>query len=189
MVDYPKSAFSSAVCQRFRFLDALGYQQTELADSYVRYERGSIAVEIYHGRQSYELGVNLVRNGVSYSLEEMLELHRSYGGNATFEPFAATDQHGIEIGVDRLAAMLQSCIQLVHTGDTGDTHVYRELDQRRAAVSKNLALDVLAEQLRPKAELAFRAKDYRRAAEFYDQIRERLSLSELRKLEIAKARS
>jgi hypothetical protein len=186
MVNYPKSPFSSAVRQRFHFLETLGYQQTELADSYVRYERGSMAVEIYQGRQSYELGVNLIHNGVSYSLEELLELHRAHGGNTMFEPFAATDQHGIEIGVDRLAAMLQSCIQCVLTGDT---RTYRELDQRREAARRSLALDVLAEQLRPKAEFAFRAKDYRRAAELYDQIRERLSPSELRKLEVAKDRS
>ena len=51
------------------------------------------------------------------------------------------------------------------------------------------ALDVLAEQIRPNADAAFRSGDYRRAAELYEKIRPRLSAEEIKKLALAKARA
>jgi hypothetical protein len=50
------------------------------------------------------------------------------------------------------------------------------------------ALDVLVNQLRPKAEEAFRRGDYRNAAELYERIRSRLTAAELKKLAIATER-
>ena len=49
-------------------------------------------------------------------------------------------------------------------------------------------MDVLAEQLRPKADAAFRSGDYHQAAELYQKIRPRLSDSGLKKLALAKKR-
>jgi len=51
-----------------------------------------------------------------------------------------------------------------------------------------LALDVLADQLRPQADEAFRTGDYAAAANLYAQIRGRLTPAEIKKLKFAEER-
>ena len=64
--------FPAEVRTQFRFLEALGFKECESSPTYVRYARSEFVIEIYHGRQSYELGLNLLRDGLSYSLQTLL---------------------------------------------------------------------------------------------------------------------
>jgi hypothetical protein len=70
----------------------------------------------------------------------------------------------------------------------GDTKFYARLDGLGKEWSEQYALDVLADQLRPKAAAAFRQGDYAAAAALYGKIRARLSAAELKKLAIAESR-
>jgi hypothetical protein len=123
-----------------------------------------------------------MRYGVSYPLETLLAVHERAGGTTTFHPFAATDRNGVAVGVGHLACMFKSCSDYFLTNDPV---VFRALDAYGEEVSARFAIESLARQLRPKAEAAFKAKDYRLAAELYGQIRDQLSPAELAKLEFA----
>jgi len=70
----------------------------------------------------------------------------------------------------------------------GDPQLFSMLESERRSWSEEYALDVLADQLRPQADEAFRQKNYAKAAELYSRIRERLSPSEIKKLSIAEER-
>ncbi len=48
--------FSTAVMETFAFLDRLGFRQTDASPTIVRYQKADLAVHVYHGRRSYELG-------------------------------------------------------------------------------------------------------------------------------------
>ncbi|HMV12472.1 MAG TPA: hypothetical protein PJ996_05910, partial [Nitrosomonas sp.] len=70
----------------------------------------------------------------------------------------------------------------------GDPKYFQMLERQRELWSKEYSLEVLARQLRPKANQAFRQKDYVKAVELYSQFRGCLSLAEIKKLSIAKER-
>jgi hypothetical protein len=70
----------------------------------------------------------------------------------------------------------------------GDPKLFSALERERKSWSESYALDVLADQLRPQADEAFRQKDYARAADLYSRIRERLSPTEVKKLRVAEER-
>ena len=63
------------------------------------------------------------------------------------------------------------------------------LRRQRESWSVDYALDVLAEQIRPQAEAAFRGRQYREAAKLYERIAKRLTPTELKKLGMARRRS
>jgi hypothetical protein len=174
--------FPDEVRTQFQFLEALGFELRESGPTCVRYTRAEFVIEIYHGRQSYELGLNLMRYGVSYSLETLLAVHERAGGATTFHPFAATDRDAVAAGVGHLAGMFKSCSDYFLANDPV---VFRAVDDYGEEVSARLAIESLARQLRPKAEAAFKAKDYRLAAELYGQVRDQLTPAEIAKLKFA----
>jgi hypothetical protein len=179
--------FREAVLREFRFLDSHGLRVSEANESYVRYSSPKVDVEIFHGRQSFEIGLCVFRDGVKYSIGELLQLRPSLVTDPQLtHGFAATDAHAVEVGVARIA----SAFKLFSDAVLSDRSTfYEELDQQRMQNKHELALDSLAGQVRPMADEAFHTKDYRRAADLYEQIKERLSPSELRRLQIARSRS
>jgi hypothetical protein len=70
-----------------------------------------------------------------------------------------------------------------------DPAFFSDLRRQRKSWSESYALDVLAEQIRPKAGAAFRDGRYREAVELYERIATRLSPAEQRKLAAARKRS
>jgi len=179
--------FRDTALRNFKFLESLGFRVTEANETYVRYEGPRSQIEIFHGRQSYELGANVIHQNEKYSLEEFFYLRSAHRGNtADFRKFTATDAHGVEVGVARMASAFRECLQSILNDDPV---MYSELQKLREAHRHELAIESVTAQVKPKADAAFRAKNYREAAELYESIRERLSPAELRRLEIAKKRS
>ncbi|MCC6924117.1 MAG: hypothetical protein IT525_13835 [Nitrosomonas sp.] len=70
----------------------------------------------------------------------------------------------------------------------GDPQLFSILESERKSWSEEYALDVLADQLRPQADEAFRQRNYAKSAELYSRIRDRLSPAEIKKLSIAAER-
>jgi membrane peptidoglycan carboxypeptidase len=71
----------------------------------------------------------------------------------------------------------------------GDPHFPFALESGRKKWAQSYALDILEEQVRPKAEDAFRRGDYSVATNLYESIQERLSRAEAKKLSLARKRS
>ena len=177
--------FVNAVTERFGFLSEWGFSMTESLPTLVRYRNGEIGVDVYHGRQSYELGFGVERLGVRYPLATLI---RAIDPEAEqeYRNFAATTPDVVANGLTQLAELVK---RYGEPALRGDAEFFARLDKQRVEWAEGYALDVLARQLRPKADAAFREGRYREAAELYERIRPRLTPAELKKLTLAKNRA
>jgi hypothetical protein len=91
----------------------------------------------------------------------------------------------VRVGVARLADVVQQHATRALKGDPGFLAAAQEHSKRW---SEEYALEVLAAQVRPKAEAAFRERRYRDAVDLYDRIAPCLTPAERMKLELARSR-
>lgn len=176
--------FARKVRGAFGFLADAGFAEVEASPTLARYCMGDVEIDIYHGRQSYEIGGGVTLAGTRYAMSEIVravdpEVAKGYR-NAV-----ATTREGIAAGLEELAALMR------HYGSgalRGEQQFVAALERQRKQWAEGYALDVLAAQIRPQAEDAFRRGDYAQAAELYGRIRECLSPAEAKKLTLAQER-
>lgn len=189
-IDRATLAFPEAVRSEFGFLPRHRFRCVHTEPTFVRYESDKIFVNIYHGRSSYELGIEVgplyssVELDMGYSLSALIRLVAPEEG-AAYRSFVATTPKEVQIGVKLLGEKFQA-----YGWDLlwGDPDIFTKLKTQRAQLSETFAMEVLARQVRPKAEAAFRSKDYREAIRLYDSIRNQLTPVELKKLDYAQKR-
>ena len=145
----------------------------------------NVEIDIYHGRQSYEIGFGIAYEGVRHSLSAIIrvtdpELAKQYRNYAATTPTAVVE------GLTRLSDVIKRCGERALRGDP---EFIEALETQRTLWLNEYAVDVRASQLRPEAAAAFQRGDYRTAAELYERIRSRLTPAELKKLAIAQARA
>lgn len=183
--DRTRLNFAKAVTERFGFLGDLGFSVTELLPTIVRYRKGDVEADVYHGRQSYELGFDVERHGIRYSLSDLISAADPEAAEQ-YRNFAATTQDGITKGLTRLAELVK---RYSEPALRGDPDFFATIEKQRKLWAEGYSLDVLAGQLRPKAYEAFRQGNYREAVELYERIRPRLTPVELKRLAVAKERA
>lgn len=174
--------FATAATEAFGFVDRLGFTQVEALPTIVRYRKGDLEVDVYHGRRSYEIGFGIARRGVRYSIGELMRAKDPEAARR-FRLWAARTESVLRDGLTQLAELAS------RYGDRafqGDPELFAALDRQRESWGKEYELDVLEGQLRPEAHRAFRQGDYRKAAELYERILPRLTPVELKKLAFAK---
>lgn len=173
--------FEEKVRNSFSFLGTLGFKEVEAQPTLVRYQKDKVEVDVYHGRQSYEIGAGITAYGIRYTLSEVI---RAVAPEAVeqFRNRTATTPEAVSTSLDELGSLMN---QYGRSALIGAPDFFELLGKQRNSWWEEYALDVLAEQLRPKADKAFREKDYATAAELYARIRERLSPAELKKLSLA----
>lgn len=176
--------FVRHVRRAFAFLAELGFSEIEALQTLVRYRKGQVGVDVYHGRQSYELGVDVSAFGTQCTISEIIRVEDPEAEERFRYP-AATTSEGVVVGLDELGSLMKRYGRLALDGDP---KFFSKLEDQRAAWAKEYALDVLARQLRPQANEAFRKGDYAAAADLYSRILKRLSPAELKKLDIAESR-
>lgn len=180
--------FSGAAEAAFHFLSNYGFRLHSSDVTILRYVSERVFLNVYHGRSSYELGVEVgllqARDGSNrgYPLGAFVGLTDSEAA-ASLRYFMATTPEEMRVGLERLAAQVK---QYVQRALVGDETVFGELRQQQEERSKKYAAEVLADQVRPKAEEAFRARDYERVAELLSRIEDQLTPVERRKLEYAR---
>lgn len=165
----------------FGFLSNLGFSEVESLSTLIRYQNGNIEVDIYHGRQSYEIGAGITVSGIRYSISEIIQA----SDPEIFKQFRyamTTTPEGLAKAVEELSLLMKRYGNAILEGDQ---QFIKILEKQRQQWSEDYALDVLAEQLRPKANEAFRQKNYSMAADLYSHIRECLNTAELKKLSYA----
>ena len=177
--------FANTVAQRFAFLADFGFSKIESLPTIVRYAKGKLELNVYCGRQSFEVGFQIGHAGEQFSMSEVIRI-ADPGAAAQYRNAAATTPAELISAVDRLAGLVS---QYGERALHDDPAFFAELHRQRKSWSQAYALEVLAQQLRPKAEVAFREGRYREAAELYGRIHSQLSPAELKKLDIARQRS
>lgn len=176
--------FETKVRKAFAFLSILGFSEVEALPTLVRYRKGSVEVDVYHGRQSYEIGAGVTSFGARYAISELI---RAIDPEAAkqFHYAMVTTAEGVAAGLEDLSSLME---RYGSAALHGDSQFFSMLEKQRKCWAEEYALDVLVEQLRPQADEAFLEKDYSTAVELYSRIRQRLSPAELKKLSFAEKR-
>jgi hypothetical protein len=176
--------FPVVVEAKFAFLVGLGFSMVESQATLVRYQKDDLVVDVYHGRQSYELGVNVGCGDELFSMSELIRMSDATAAEK-YRNVAATSVATVESAVEQLAALLR---RYGNHAVRDDHEFFAGLRRQRQSVAKTLELDSLAHQIRPKAEAAFGQGRYREAAELYERIVECLSVAEKAKLALSRKR-
>lgn len=177
--------FAEIVRREFAFLADFGFAEVESSPTIVRYQKGDLDLNVYHGRQSYEIGMQLGHGDEQVSMEQLIRVTDPAGWQK-YRVYVATNPAGVVSGVTRLAELAR------RYGDRAlrdAPEFFADLRRQRESWKDAFALDVLERQTRPKAEAAFREGRYREAAELYERITARLSPAEKAKLAAARKRS
>ena len=177
--------FAKEVREHFSFLEVQrGFKCIRQEKTSVRYESADVYVNVYHGRSSFEIGVEIGNKSSehSFNLEALValfdkELSREYwaAGGRTAEAVRRALKKQAE-GLSRYGGSALS----------GHQSIFDRLEQLRTDRSAAMVLDSKAYQIRPKAEAAFRSGDYKEAVKLYSSIEAALSPIERKKLQLAK---
>ncbi len=176
--------FEEKTRKAFAFLGDLGFSEIEALPTLVRYQNGSVEVDVYHGRQSYEIGMGITAFGTRYPISAII---RAADPEAfkRFHYTVATVSESVVDGLEELGLLMK---RYGREALEGDLQFFSTLEKQQKLWTEEYALDVLTRQLRPQADEAFHRKDYSTAAELYSRIRERLSPAELKKLNLSEER-
>jgi hypothetical protein len=177
--------FANIAKEKFSFLCDIGFAIIESLPTIVRYRKGDVQVDVYHGRRSYEIGLGIAWLDVRYELPDFIAVADLQAANDYYTPMASTREGVIE-GLTRLAELAKRYCGLALQGDP---IFFAKATEAYKSRREKYWLEMNARQLRPQAEAAFRLGKYREAAELYKQIRPLLSSAELKKLAVAEERS
>lgn len=186
-MDRSSLRFVEAVQDAFRFLsEEYGFRLATLAaPTFVRYESTGTFLNVYHGRISYEINVQVGRiadpPGPSYGLSDVLSALLSQEDRPQTY-FQASKPLAVKRCVDAVAELVAR-----HYGSLlkGDDEVFRRVAAQTTETSRVLTNEVVRRPVKEAAEKAWRAKQYARVRELYGSIRDGLSPVEHKRLEYA----
>jgi hypothetical protein len=183
--------FAPAVVEAFAFLEEeYGFRRVATLVTYVRYESPKVFVNVFHGRASYELGVELGLRGPDPRQEDHYSLHEflrfaAPPVSSQYKPFQVTRPETVATFVPVLADLLKS-----HAGPAlvGDEKFFSEL---QAAVSRDrraLGTEMRLGAIRDRAVEAWQLKEYARFVSLLAPVEPDLTDLERRKLAYARRR-
>ena len=177
--------FSDEVRTSFAFLEALGFHCVRAEATFVLFESSTFAINIFHGLQSYEIGLDVADAQASdtYSFSEILRLLNREEAEQ-YRDYATHTADGVAEAVRRLAELFRKCFDAGILEDKGQ--LFCRLQSQRHGIARNRALEVQLEQARIKCEDAWRKKDFVEIVKILAPLREHLSSVELNRLEYAR---
>jgi hypothetical protein len=183
----PRSAFgfAEAALVAFGFLVEQGFEPDEVCSTLVRFRRGAVVANVYHGRRSYEIRFEVVRERQTWTIGSILAMVDPVKAEE-FRYARAVTPDAVPAGLAQLAAVVQ---QYAAPALNDDSTFYRALEEWAARWRTKYEMDVREKQVRPKANAAFKAGEYAKAVLLYLEIEERLTPVERQKLELARRRS
>jgi hypothetical protein len=178
--------FGPAVEDEFSFLLAEGFDLVESAPTIVRYQKGESCVMLFHGRRSWEIGLEVgPAGGERFSIDGVLEAAGAIEA-ATYRAPAIGTAAGVAKWVHTIADLFRRYGRPAWELDP--VFLERMRQQTRVWWSA-FNLKSLANRNRPRAATAFREGRYREAAELYEEMAEALTPAEKKKLALARRRS
>lgn len=184
-----KLGFQEAVLSSFKFLTDLGFAPVEQKVTFVRYESSEIFVNVYHGRASYELGVEIGRlkgpdEKDKLSIGSVVDWAGAYKveGFGQHVMFQVGTREGVQEFVPKLASLVKKyAIPLLRH----DASAWSTALETQALRWTEYVKETNLKSVRAKAEEAWQAKDYARVVELYAPVREELTEVEAKKLAYA----
>lgn len=176
--------FPEATEANFGFLAGRGFKRVQDEETFVRFQSDRAYVNVYHGRKSFEVGLEigpLQSAETPYSMSEIIRLVEANKADE-YRSYSARSAEGVAEGVRQLAAL---CRRYVDAGLLDDPKLFERLHMGRKTWSEGFALEVNLTQVRRKLEVAWHAKDYAKVVELLKPLRNALTPTELRKLDYA----
>ena len=139
--------FPEEVKGQFSFLETRGFRRKRAGPTLVRYQSPMMGVNIYHGRQSFEVGLeidSISSPTVTYSFSEILCLV-DREKDEQYKNYATHTAQGVAEGVGQLANLLQRCVA---AGLLEDKQLFTRLKTQRGEIAKAYALETQLETRR-----------------------------------------
>ncbi|HLA04390.1 MAG TPA: hypothetical protein VJZ16_00265 [Syntrophales bacterium] len=177
--------FPEMVEHHFRFLEQeLGFIMVEASETFIQYRSQLFFVNIYHGRQSYEVGFEVGRIDeapLRYGLSALLMVVvPEYNGNTFFQ---ARDKKTLQKSVERLAQIVKAhCHYLL----MGDLETWKKLENIRQLEKKQLHQNYFVRPTKNEALGAWQRRDYEEVICKYETIETDLTEIERRRLACAR---
>ena len=174
--------FLPAARARFEFLLELGFREVVAEPIYLRLERDDMFVEVFHGRASYELGVEFGRwvrvdDDVVEQKFHLIDVLPVLTPGVRFVARTATSQEQVARFVDELASTARLAADHLQRGGAD---AFDRISDAVAARSEEYLDGLRADRLRARAEDAWHRKDFASVIAAYEEIDSELETVELR---------
>lgn len=189
--DRSQLGFVQAVEASFGFLAReFGFRLVDMQPTFVRYESERTFVNVFHGRGSYELGVEIGRwielDGAlveeKFALGDVIALDHDLSA-VGYRSYATSGKEPLVRFVAQLADWTQRFGSRVLEGDPA---TFDSLRAQGARLSQAMLEGWRAERLRAAADSAWRRKDWGRVIDAYGEIEAELGSIELKRSERAR---
>lgn len=186
-----KLGFKEAVLKGFEYLGSYGLQCVEADVTYVRYDSSKVFVNVYHGRGSYELNVEIGRHDgprkdSPFALDAVLGWKRAPERkllNRENALFQSDTREGVQERIPQMAALFRKY------GDSllrGDEEAFKSFDEYCTIDSIRLGERYKSGTTRWRAGRSFETRDWKQVVDSYESIRDDLSQTEEAQLAYAK---
>ncbi len=154
----------------------------------LRYEGNGVAVDVFHDRLSYDLGVSLRRTADEnernrpYMISDLIRVTDPVAAKR-YRRFAATNREGLQHGLEKLAEELRT---YGTPALKNDSDFNRRLSSARAGAASEFGREMAARSARAAGDKAWRARNWYKVAEAYGSIDSDLSPGERERLAYAR---
>jgi hypothetical protein len=182
--------FTSEVLSTFHFLTQdYDFKCVKTDITFVRYESGSIFINIYHGRRSYELGVEIGKlekdpnaQEIGYTIGEIMDF-AGVRKDLKFTFFQSSNRDQIKILVRKLAEYVKSYAGPILNGDL---KILKKVQILQKEKSDAYIKEMNFRHIREMADVAWKQKDYVKFVGLYSPVEGDLTSVEAKKLEYAR---
>lgn len=179
--------FVHAARSRFGFLRDRGYGEVRAEPTYLRFERGGTSIAVFHGRLSYELGVEFGRQ-IPLDGDELVEekfhirvVLSVLAPEVRFTPRAATSPEQVARFLDELAGWTKLAADRL---ERAGVEAFARLSEEVVRQSDEYSDGVQAGRLRAGADEAWRRKDFAEVVTAYEEVLAELRTVQLRESEL-----
>jgi hypothetical protein len=182
--------FPEAVISAFAFLTKdFSFSCVQQDVTYVRYESSAVFVNVYHGRASFELNVEIGERVIgrsvpenSFAIGEILYLVSPQVAE-NYRPYQVTTAESVQKFVNELANLVkENAIPALQ----GDHDFFQRVGEIQLQRSDNLLRTWELNSVRKDVEVAWRERNFKRVIELYDPVKEHLTPAEVKKMEYAR---
>lgn len=182
--------FESVAIDVFSFLETdNGFRCIHRSPTHVRFESDTVFVNVYHGRSSYELGVEVGRLADGEDSRFRLPTIVAALGDGEKEPksfFQASEREAVRSCLAQLGGLVKSyCTDLLR----GDEEAFRRVQRVAERIGDELTEHYAHAPLRRKAEAFWAEKKYVDALLIYEQFSDSLTPIERKRVAFAKRHS
>jgi hypothetical protein len=172
--------FTSIVLKAFDFLLSTGFVAVRRDPTLVRFESDRVFVSVYHGEQSYHVGLELGR----LEEDDIYSLHEVLSTVAPTERDRARYQASDTIVLERCVESIAEIVRL-EAGPLllGDSSAYSRLARLTSESRNKYTLQAQFGAIIDQADTAWEAKDFEQARRFYESAAPALDAGRSRRLD------